>query len=152
MSAAIATRTQFRIEFLCDEGKSGPSIWCGIYSESAINSNGAVESAGENPDVAIAVGVSEFDDLGFDLRCVRLRLRKHQLARIGGFDAVGLDVKVVVIANDKRHPTVLLNRVNLSDADERVSIFARGESSLHARRRNCGNRDGDESTTMEYRA
>jgi|SRR5579862_2056116 len=61
------------------------------------------KSAGENPDVAVAMDPSELDDLFFERGRVRLGVGEHQLLRDGVVDSVGFDVKVVVVTNDKCH-------------------------------------------------
>src|ERR1700675_320735 len=60
-------------------------------------------SAGENPDVAVAMYSAELDDLFFERGRVRLHVGKHQLLCDGVVDSVGFDVKVVVVTDDKCH-------------------------------------------------
>jgi hypothetical protein len=72
-------------------------------------------SAGENSDVAVAMLLAEIDDLFFSRGGVRFRVNKHQM--FGGHivDSVGLDVKVVVVADDKCHFKKLLEPITVSD-------------------------------------
>ena len=62
-----------------------------------------VKSAGENPDVAIAMYSAELDDLFFERGRIRLYVGEHQLLCDGVVDSVGFDVKVVVVTDDKCH-------------------------------------------------
>src|SRR5271156_417353 len=59
--------------------------------------------------------LAEFNDLFFSRGGVRFRIGKHQL--LGGriVDSVGLDVKVVVVADDKCHLKKLLEPLTVSD-------------------------------------
>jgi len=59
--------------------------------------------AGENSDVALAMLLAEIYDLFLNRGGVRFRVDKHQL--LGGHivDSIGLDVKVVVVADNKSH-------------------------------------------------
>src|SRR6266850_5379685 len=58
-------------------------------------------SAGENSDVAVAMLLAEIDDLFLSRGGVLFRVDKHEL--LGGHivDSIGLDVKVVVVADNK---------------------------------------------------
>src|SRR5258708_1926802 len=60
-------------------------------------------SAGENSDVAVAMLLAEIDDLFLSRGGGRFCGDKHQL--LGGHivDSIGLDVKVVVVADNKCH-------------------------------------------------
>jgi len=59
--------------------------------------------AGENPDAAVAMFNPELDDLFFDRGCAWFCVGQHQLLRDGVVDPVGLDVKVMVVTDDKCH-------------------------------------------------
>jgi hypothetical protein len=59
--------------------------------------------AAENPDVAVAMLNSELDDLFFDRGRARFCVGQHQLLRDCVVDSVGLDVKVMVVTDDKCH-------------------------------------------------
>src|SRR5208282_753089 len=59
--------------------------------------------AGENPDVTVAMFNPELDDLFFDRSRARLCVAEHQLLRDGVVDSVGLEVKVMVVTDDKCH-------------------------------------------------
>jgi hypothetical protein len=61
------------------------------------------ELAGENPDVAVAMFKPELDDLFFGRGRARFCVGQHQLLRDGVVDPVGLDVKVMVVTDDKCH-------------------------------------------------
>src|ERR1700722_5044891 len=61
------------------------------------------KSAGEDPDIALAMYSAELDDLFFERGRVRLHVGEHQLLRDGVVDSVGFDVKVVVVTDDKCH-------------------------------------------------
>jgi len=72
--------------------------------------------AGEDSDVAVAMLLSEIDDLFFGRSGVRFHVNKHQM--LGGHivDSVGLDVKVVVVADNKCHfEKALLEPLTVSD-------------------------------------
>ena len=62
-----------------------------------------LKSAGENPDVAMAMLDSEVDDFFFERGRAGLCVGEHQLLGDGVVDAVGLDVYVVVVTDDKCH-------------------------------------------------
>jgi hypothetical protein len=59
--------------------------------------------AGENPDVAMSMLDSELDDFLFDCGRARFGVREHQLLRDGVINAVGFDIKVVVVTDNKCH-------------------------------------------------
>jgi hypothetical protein len=59
--------------------------------------------AGENSDVAVAMLDPELDDLFFGWGRARFCVGQHQLLRDGVVDPVGLDVKVMVVTDDKCH-------------------------------------------------
>src|SRR6266436_944596 len=59
--------------------------------------------AGENSDVALAMLLSEIYDLFLNRGGVRFRVDKHQLLGCHIVDSIGLDVKVVVVADNKSH-------------------------------------------------
>jgi hypothetical protein len=62
-----------------------------------------LKSAGENPDIALAMYSAELDDFFFERGRVRLCVGQHQLLGDGVVDSVGFDVKVVVVTDDKCH-------------------------------------------------
>jgi hypothetical protein len=63
----------------------------------------SLKSAGENPDVAVAMLQTELDDLLFKRGRVRFCVGQHQLFGDGVIDTVGFDINVVVVADDKCH-------------------------------------------------
>jgi acetyl-CoA C-acetyltransferase len=110
---------------------------------------GPNRSAGEDPDVAVAMLFAEIDDLFFSRGGVRFRVDKHQM--LGGHvvDSIGLDVKVVVVADDKCHFEKLLELTTVSVAGARFNSpkkSARGRVAGHASRKICGNRHLDTRT------
>jgi hypothetical protein len=63
----------------------------------------SLKLAGENPDVAVAMLDSELDDFLFDRGRAWFGVREHQLLRDGVVNAVGFDIKVVIVADNKCH-------------------------------------------------
>src|SRR5262249_28493877 len=74
----------------------------------------------KNSNVAVTMNFAEFDDLLFDRSRVGFGIGEHQLFCQRVVDAVGLYIKVVVVANDKRHQGSSLNLLNLSEPETRV--------------------------------
>jgi hypothetical protein len=69
----------------------------------ASRAESAENSAGENPNVAVAMLDPELDDLFFERRRAGFFVDQHQLLRDGVVDSVGFDIKVVVVTDDKCH-------------------------------------------------
>jgi len=77
-----------------------------------------LKSAGENPDVALAMYSAELDDFFFERSRVRLHVSEHQLLCDGVVDSVGFDIKVVVVTDDK------CRLVKSTSNEQRYKIFS----------------------------
>src|ERR1700726_2641154 len=76
------------------------------------------KSAGENPDVTLAMYSAELDDLFFERSRVRLYVGEHQLLCDGVVDSVGFNIKVVIVTDDKCH------LVKSTSNEQRYKIFS----------------------------